>query len=576
MSTTITSDHDDTTHTRREIAAHFAGHGGPRADGRMRAHLPACASCRRHYDRHLSLARLDPAALSPARRLARGLGIRFAPPLPARAVTDVPPRRRGWGWLVPAALVATVLLFARPWRAERPATPRWSELTARGAPDASPSFWIYRLDGVAPPRLAGNSIDRRDELAFAYSNPTGAAYVMIFGVDELGNVYWFHPGWPAGQAPPGAVAAVAGPGPHELPAAISHRFAGRRLTVHALFLPRPLSTTTVEAELRRRSSGAAAARGDGDVEAGFADGTIERTAPAGGPAVTGARAVMVAAVILGCLRGGTGRAAASTPSAGAPPAPAWAAPAVFALIVGVNASDAPDVVPLQYADDDAARYLDLFRALGANAVILSRLDDNTRRLHPQAAAEALTPSRAELTRAVTRLARDIGQARARGVRTTLYFVYAGHGDGEHGTWSLTLEGGRLTGGELVSELIDRAGADESHLIIDACQAYLLAMPRGPGGTRPAGHGLRRAGGGLARGARGLLAVELGVGRDARVVGVRGGRVQPRGALRPVRRGRRRRGRPRDLRRDRRLRRARQRRHPEPAFSTAGDRARPGG
>ncbi len=167
---------------------------------------------------------------------------------------------------------------------------------------------------------------------------------------------------------------------------------------------------------------------------------------------------------------------AATPG-GEPP------PALFALIIGVNASPAPDVAPLQYADDDAARYLDLFRALGARATVLSRLDVNTRRLHPQAAAEAVLPRRAELTQAVDALARDIAQARARGVRSTLYVVYAGHGEVEETGWYLTLEDARLSGADLMAGVVERAGADQSHVIIDACHAYLLALPRGPGGTR---------------------------------------------------------------------------------------------
>lgn len=156
--------------------------------------------------------------------------------------------------------------------------------------------------------------------------------------------------------------------------------------------------------------------------------------------------------------------------------------ALFALIVGVNASPAPDVAPLQYADDDAARYLELFRTLGARAYVLSRLDENTRRVHPQAAAEAVMPRRAEWQRALEALRGDIDKARAGGVATTLYVVYAGHGDVDEGGWYLTLEDTRLTGNDLLAE-VDRVGADQSHLIIDACHAYLLAMPRGAGATR---------------------------------------------------------------------------------------------
>jgi len=156
--------------------------------------------------------------------------------------------------------------------------------------------------------------------------------------------------------------------------------------------------------------------------------------------------------------------------------------AVFALIVGVNASPAPDVAPLQYADDDAARYLDLFRTLGARAYVLSRLDENTRRLHPQAAAEAVLPRRAEWQHAMDALRADIAKARAGGVPTTLYVVYAGHGDVADSGWYLTLEDARLAGAEMLAQ-VERVDADQSHLIVDACHAYMLAMPRGAGGTR---------------------------------------------------------------------------------------------
>ena len=184
------------------------------------------------------------------------------------------------------------------------------------------------------------------------------------------------------------------------------------------------------------------------------------------------------------LLGGAGTAGAAPAAAPAAPTPTPAPPALFALVIGVNASPEAGIAPLQYADDDAARYLALFRALGARAIVLSRLDDNTRRLHPQAAAEVLPPRKTELQQAVDWLGRDVAQARARGVATMLYVVYAGHGKvRDEGGFFLTLEDGRMEGNELMTEIVDRIGAQQSHLIIDACHAYLLALPRGPGGTR---------------------------------------------------------------------------------------------
>src|SRR5581483_1448505 len=51
--------------------------------------------------------------------------------------------------------------------------------------------------------------------------------------------------------------------------------------------------------------------------------------------------------------------------------------AVYALIIGVNRAVDADLPPLHYADDDAVRYQELFRALGARTALLTRLDPET-------------------------------------------------------------------------------------------------------------------------------------------------------------------------------------------------------
>ena len=69
------------------------------------------------------------------------------------------------------------------------------------------------------------------------------------------------------------------------------------------------------------------------------------------------------------------------------------------------------------------------------------------------------------------------------MKSTLYVIYAGHGEARDAGVFLTLEDGALGEAQLLRDVVDRAAADQSHLIIDACNAYLLAQPRGPGGAR---------------------------------------------------------------------------------------------
>jgi hypothetical protein len=168
--------------------------------------------------------------------------------------------------------------------------------------------------------------------------------------------------------------------------------------------------------------------------------------------------------------------------------------ASFALIIGVNKSVDTEVAQLRYADDDAARYLDLFRSLGARSYVLTRPDANTRKLHPQVAAEAMLPVHSDFERATALLAADVAQARQRGVKTVLYFVYAGHGNVKEGKGYLALEDSRIDATELENEVLGRIPSDQTHLIVDACYSYFLTLERGPGGQRHDIHGFSQFGG----------------------------------------------------------------------------------
>jgi hypothetical protein len=177
--------------------------------------------------------------------------------------------------------------------------------------------------------------------------------------------------------------------------------------------------------------------------------------------------------------------------------------ATFVLIVGTNASIDRELRPLRYADDDAARYLELFRALGAQTTILTRTDEATQKLHPQATAEARAPVRAELDAAVLRVRADVARARARGVKTSFYFVYAGHGNVKDGRGYITLEDARLDGRDL-DAIVERVAATHAHVIVDACYSSFLALGRGPGGERRSARGFTGIGGLAARESTGLL------------------------------------------------------------------------
>jgi hypothetical protein len=178
--------------------------------------------------------------------------------------------------------------------------------------------------------------------------------------------------------------------------------------------------------------------------------------------------------------------------------------ATFALIVGTNRSVDPDLKPLLYADDDAVRYLMLFRSLGARTTLLTRPDANTARVLPSAVTGALPPQLDTLRTAVAALATEVRAARARGQATRFYFLFAGHGNVDDGRAYLGLEDARLTGADLDREVLRPIAADQSHVIVDACYSFYLAHERGPGGRARVVHGFSESGGGLDRPDVGLL------------------------------------------------------------------------
>jgi hypothetical protein len=161
-------------------------------------------------------------------------------------------------------------------------------------------------------------------------------------------------------------------------------------------------------------------------------------------------------------------------------APALAAErTAYAVIVANNLSVDPGVAPLRYADDDAARYFEMFSPWVREARLLAVLDDETQRLHRQLAMHAQPPTRTELVRAVSEIADRMKADRAAGSEPTLYFVYVGHGNvGANGEGYVSLLDGRFTRGDLFRTVIAASPAAFIHVIIDACQSYFMINARG--------------------------------------------------------------------------------------------------
>jgi hypothetical protein len=171
----------------------------------------------------------------------------------------------------------------------------------------------------------------------------------------------------------------------------------------------------------------------------------------------------------------------SATAAGEPPPPP---PAVFALVVANNRGFAPGRVALQYADDDGAKYHEVFSMLAepGGAVLLTELDSDTRRLFPELAPVARPPTSEQVAEAARELAARIAEVKRAGREADFYFVFAGHGDVDKGRGFLEL-GDRPFDSEDLQALLRRVDATRAHVILDSCNSFFVVSPRKAGGRR---------------------------------------------------------------------------------------------
>jgi hypothetical protein len=151
----------------------------------------------------------------------------------------------------------------------------------------------------------------------------------------------------------------------------------------------------------------------------------------------------------------------------------------YALIIANNASLDPKQAALRFADDDGARYYELFAPQSRDTVFLSVLDAETQARHPGLAARTQPPTRAALKEALARLSKQMTKDRADGKQPVLYFVFTGHGQrGAAGEGTVSLLDGPFTRTDLYSQVLGPSPASFIHLIVDACDSYFFVNARG--------------------------------------------------------------------------------------------------
>ena len=175
-------------------------------------------------------------------------------------------------------------------------------------------------------------------------------------------------------------------------------------------------------------------------------------------------------------------APADAEASGSAPADAEASRSAYVVIVANNRplpEQDEGLDPLRYADDDGARFYEMFSLFARRVEILTVLDEESQRLHPEVAKVSRPPTASRLKRTLNKVYEDIQEASDRGEQTELFFVFVGHGsamDNGEGVMHLLDEG--FTRSDLFQHVVAPSPADTNHVIIDACNAFLFVAGRG--------------------------------------------------------------------------------------------------
>ena len=153
----------------------------------------------------------------------------------------------------------------------------------------------------------------------------------------------------------------------------------------------------------------------------------------------------------------------------------------YALIVTSNRSARLSRPDLRYADDDGAKYYEMFRMLApeSNVRLLTTFDADSEKLFPDLVSKAHPPTRAAVMAAAAELATAAATAKGSGP-VDFYFVFAGHGDIQGGKGFLDLPDGAFTADDLEA-LLKSVPATHAHVILDSCNSFFVVNSRKPGG-----------------------------------------------------------------------------------------------
>jgi hypothetical protein len=170
-------------------------------------------------------------------------------------------RRRRWpvfalaGAAIIALAVAGFLVFGSTGQDDE------FRVKADEPPISEQDRWVgieaFRMRGSGAPVSLGDEVRKSDYLILTYTN-LGVRpydYLMIFAVDEQGEVYWFHPAYTQKGEDPLSIKIAKGADRVELREQVRHDYPEGKLWIYGLFTRKPLGVSSVEQMVKNTARG---------------------------------------------------------------------------------------------------------------------------------------------------------------------------------------------------------------------------------------------------------------------------------------------------------------------------------
>lgn len=241
--------------TEKELLLHLANSlPGQRAE-LLEQHLTTCERCSKAHAEFASMTKRlapdsgefdDPELVDDVMTLVR-LG-RAEP----ERLSPAGPTRRAWLLAGLAACLSAVLLLVI-----------WPQVTqddsksirTRGGLSSDTDRWVSLKvlratdDGYRP---VSKKISSDDALAFVYDNRQESPhdYLMVLGVSEHGQVYWYYPAFQQAGQNPRSIRIEKGRRPVQLPDQVRHELKPGRYRIFALFSNQALDVELVESAIK--------------------------------------------------------------------------------------------------------------------------------------------------------------------------------------------------------------------------------------------------------------------------------------------------------------------------------------